>query len=70
MNNFSFWRCGRGVLAAHPSLFMPGGGPAGLTLYPPLVLQTGDALRSRSSPIHSGGRSLDHGRDQHHRHHQ
>ncbi|MEY2802166.1 MAG: cytochrome c oxidase subunit, partial [Pseudomonadota bacterium] len=44
MNNFSFWLLVAAFSLLILSLFMPGGGPAaGWTLYPPLVLQTGDA---------------------------
>ncbi len=45
MNNWSFWILpfAGGMLLL--TLFMPGGAPAsGWTMYPPLVLQTGDAL--------------------------
>ena len=69
MNNFSFWLLVAAFSLLILSLFMPGGGPAaGWTLYPPLVLQTGDALPLAIFAIHLGGRLVDHGRDQHHRH--
>ena len=45
MNNWSFWilPVAFGILAS--TLLMPGGAPAsGWTMYPPLVLQTGDAF--------------------------
>jgi hypothetical protein len=49
---------------------VPGGGPAaGWTLYPPLVLQTGESFPLAIFAIHLDGRLLDHGLDQHHRHH-
>ncbi len=45
LNNFSFWILPFAALMLVSTLFMPGGGPAsGWTLYPPLVLQTGDAF--------------------------
>ena len=43
MNNWSFWIMPFAFTLLLSTLFMPGGGPAGgWTLYPPLVLQTGD----------------------------
>ena len=45
MNNWSFWILPFAFLMMLSTLFMDGGGPAGgWTLYPPLTLQTGDAL--------------------------
>ncbi len=45
MNNWSFWILPFGFAMMLSTLFMEGGAPAaGWTLYPPLSLQTGDAL--------------------------
>ena len=45
MNNWSFWILPFAFAMMLSTLFMDGGGPAGgWTLYPPLTLQTGDAL--------------------------
>ena len=45
MNNWSFWILPFAFAMLVATLFMPGGGPAGgWTLYPPLVLQTGQAF--------------------------
>ncbi len=45
MNNWSFWILPFAFLMLLSTLFMPGGGPAGgWTMYPPLMLQTGDAF--------------------------
>ena len=45
LNNFSFWILPVAFLMLASTLFMPGGAPAGgWTMYPPLVLQTGDAF--------------------------
>jgi cytochrome c oxidase subunit 1 len=58
MNNFSFWLLVAAFTLLIASLFMPGGGPAaGWTLYPPLVLQTGDALPLAIFAIHLAGAS-------------
>jgi cytochrome c oxidase subunit 1 len=58
MNNFSFWLLVAAFTLLIMSLFMPGGGPAsGWTLYPPLVLQTGDALPLAIFAIHLAGAS-------------
>jgi cytochrome c oxidase subunit 1 len=58
MNNFSFWLLVAAFSLLIVSLFMPGGGPAaGWTLYPPLVLQTGDALPLAIFAIHLAGAS-------------
>ncbi len=53
LNNWSFWLLpfAAGMLVL--TLFLPGGGPAsGWTLYPPLVLQTGDAFPFTIFSIH------------------
>ncbi len=53
MNNMSFWMLVAGVLLLASTLFMEGGAPAGgWTLYPPLVLQTGDALPFAIFSVH------------------
>ena len=58
MNNFSFWLLVAAFSLLILSLFVPGGGPAsGWTLYPPLVLQTGDALPLAIFAIHLAGAS-------------
>ena len=45
LNNWSFWILPFAILLLASTLFMPGGAPAsGWTIYPPLVLQTGDAF--------------------------
>ena len=45
MNNMSFWILPFAFTLLLSTLFMPGGGPAGgWTMYPPLILQTGDAF--------------------------
>ena len=45
MNNMSFWILPFGFALLISTLFMNGGGPAGgWTMYPPLVLQLGDAF--------------------------
>ncbi|MGC1955169.1 MAG: cytochrome c oxidase subunit I [Gammaproteobacteria bacterium] len=45
MNNWSFWILPFAFTLLLSTLFMSGGGPAGgWTIYPPLVLQTGDAF--------------------------
>jgi len=45
MNNWSFWILPVAFAMLASTLFMPGGAPAsGWTMYPPLVLQTGDAF--------------------------
>ena len=45
LNNWSFWLLPFASTLLVLTLFLPGGGPAsGWTLYPPLVLQTGEAL--------------------------
>jgi cytochrome c oxidase subunit I len=58
MNNFSFWLLVSAFSLLILSMFMPGGGPAaGWTLYPPLVLQTGDAFPLAIFAIHLAGAS-------------
>ncbi len=45
LNNWSFWLLPFAAVMLLSTLLMPGGGPAsGWTMYPPLVLQTGDAF--------------------------
>jgi len=45
LNNWSFWLLPFAATLLVMTLFLPGGGPAaGWTLYPPLVLQTGQAF--------------------------
>jgi hypothetical protein len=56
MNNWSFWIMPFAFTLLLSTLFMPGGGPAGgWTLYPPLVLQTGDAFPFVILAIHMMG---------------
>ncbi len=58
MNNFSFWLLVAAFSLLIISLFVPGGGPAGgWTLYPPLIIQTGDALPLAIFAIHLAGAS-------------
>ena len=53
MNNWSFWILPFGFGLMLSTLFMEGGGPAsGWTLYPPLSLQTGNALPFLIFSIH------------------
>jgi cytochrome c oxidase subunit 1 len=53
MNNWSFWILPFAFTMMLSTLFMEGGGPAaGWTLYPPLSLQTGDALPYLIFSIH------------------
>ncbi len=53
MNNWSFWILPFGFTMMLSTLLMEGGGPAaGWTLYPPLSLQTGDALPFLIFSIH------------------
>lgn len=58
MNNWSFWILPFAFAMMLSTLFMDGGGPAGgWTLYPPLTLQTGDALPFVILAIHFMGLS-------------
>jgi cytochrome c oxidase subunit 1 len=58
MNNWSFWIMPFAFALLLSTLFMPGGGPAGgWTLYPPLVLQTGDAFPFVILAVHMMGAS-------------
>ena len=58
MNNWSFWILPFAFAMMLSTLFMDGGGPAGgWTLYPPLTLQTGDALPFVILSIHFMGLS-------------
>ena len=58
MNNWSFWILPFAFTMMLSTLFMEGGGPAGgWTLYPPLTLQTGDALPFVILSIHFMGLS-------------
>ena len=53
LNNWSFWLLPFAVGLLLLTLFMPGGAPAGgWTLYPPLVLQTGDAFPFAIFAVH------------------
>ena len=70
MNNLSFWLLIPAALMLVGSFFMPGGAPAaGWTLYAPLTLQMGPSHGRRHLRDAHHGRQLDHGLDQHHRHH-
>ena len=70
MNNFSFWLLPPAAILLAGSFFVPGGATAaGWTLYAPLSTQMGigmDMAYFRDAP---DGRVVDHGLDQHHRHH-
>jgi cytochrome c oxidase subunit 1 len=58
LNNWSFWLLPFAALLLVMTLFFDGGGPAsGWTLYPPLVLQTGDALPFVIFAVHLLGMS-------------
>ncbi len=56
LNNWSFWILPFAFTMLLSTLFMPGGGPAGgWTMYPPLMLQTGDAMPFVIFAIHLMG---------------
>ncbi len=56
LNNWSFWILPFAFTMLLSTLFMPGGGPAGgWTMYPPLVLQTGNAFPFVIFSIHLMG---------------
>src|ERR1700723_2312723 len=58
MNNFSFWILPFAFTLLLSTLLVPGGGPAGgWTMYPPLVLQTGNALPLMIFAVHLMGAS-------------
>jgi len=58
MNNWSFWILPFAGTMLLSTLFMDGGGPAsGWTLYPPLVLQTGNAFAFAMFSVHLLGLS-------------
>ncbi|MEX2125927.1 MAG: cytochrome c oxidase subunit I [Woeseia sp.] len=58
MNNWSFWILPAAFTILLSTLFMPGGAPAGgWTMYPPLILQTGDAFPFLIFSIHLMGLS-------------
>jgi cytochrome c oxidase subunit 1 len=58
MNNFSFWLLPFAFGLLLLTLLVPGGAPAGgWTLYPPLVLQTGDAFPMAIFAVHLMGAS-------------
>jgi cytochrome c oxidase subunit 1 len=58
MNNWSFWILPVAFSILGSTLFMPGGAPAsGWTMYPPLVLQTGDAFPFLIFSVHLMGLS-------------
>ena len=70
MNNWSFWIMPFAFTLLLMTLFLPGGAPAGgWTLYPPLSLQGGYNVAFTDLRHPHDGHQLDHGRDQHHRHH-
>jgi len=53
VNNWGFWILPFGFAMLLSTLFMPGGAPAGgWTMYPPLVLQTGDAFPMLIFAVH------------------
>jgi len=56
MNNWSFWILPFAFTLLLGTLLMPGGGPAGgWTMYPPLMLQTGDAFPFVIFAVHMMG---------------
>ena len=56
MNNWSFWILPFAFTTLLLTLLLPGGGPAGgWTMYPPLVLQTGDAFPFLIFAVHLAG---------------
>ncbi len=58
MNNFSFWLLPFAFGMLLLTMLVPGGAPAGgWTLYPPLVLQTGDAFPMAVFAVHLMGAS-------------
>ena len=58
MNNWSFWLLPFAFALLVLTFFLPGGAPAGgWTLYPPLVLQTGDAFPFMVFAVHLLGAS-------------
>ncbi len=58
MNNWSFWILPFAFAILLSTLFMPGGAPAGgWTMYPPLVLQLGDAFPFLIFSVHMMGAS-------------
>ena len=58
LNNWSFWLLPFAATLLIITLFLPGGAPAsGWTLYPPLVLQTGDAFPFGIFAVHLLGLS-------------
>ncbi len=58
LNNWSFWILPFAFVLLLGTLFMPGGGPAGgWTMYPPLVLQTGEAFPFMIFAVHFMGAS-------------
>ena len=58
MNNFSFWILPFAFGLLLMTLFVPGGAPAGgWTMYPPLVVQTGDAFPMMIFAVHLMGAS-------------
>ncbi len=58
MNNWSFWLLVAAFSILVSTLFLPGGAPAGgWTLYPPLVMQTGDAFPFMVFAVHLMGAS-------------